>query len=165
MENANMCNKNKVNVAIFICKEIIYIHCTYISHTTKIKSTINGERFAGLNFCGFHPMEFFTEKLLWCLTFKTLKQCHYTKLVCVNKYLLKKLLCDSCKPRKTQKFSPVNLSLFTVLLTLFLTYMWLSLRKPSLMAHLLLREKPIWSIQAAVALLCWTLATPDLQYN
>ena len=43
--------------------------------------------------------------------------------------------------------------------------LWLSLRKPSLMAHLLLQEKPIWSIQATVALLCWTLATPDLQYN
>ena len=33
------------------------------------------------------------------------------------------------------------------------------------MAHLVLREKPIGRIQAAVALLCWTLATPDLQYN
>ena len=43
--------------------------------------------------------------------------------------------------------------------------MWLSLQKPSLMAHVLLREKPIWSIQGAVALLCWTLAMQDLQYN
>ena len=41
--------------------------------------------------------------------------------------------------------------------------MWLSLRKASLLAHLVLREKPIWSIEAAVILLCWTLATPDLQ--
>ena len=40
-------------------------------------------------------------------------------------------------------------------------HMWLSRWKPSLMAHLVLWEKPIWSIQAAVALLYWTLATPD----
>ena len=43
--------------------------------------------------------------------------------------------------------------------------MWLSLRKPSLLAHLVLQEKPIWSIQAAVVLQCWSLAMPDLQYN
>ena len=32
-------------------------------------STVNGERFAGLNFRGFHPMKLFTGKLSWCLTF------------------------------------------------------------------------------------------------
>ena len=31
--------------------------------------TVNGERFAGLNFCGFHPMKLFTGKLSQCLTF------------------------------------------------------------------------------------------------
>ena len=40
-----------------------------------------------------------------------------------------------------------------------------SLQKLSLLTHLGLREKLIESIQAAVVLLCWTLAMPDLQYN
>ena len=31
------------------------------------------------------PIEDFTEKLSWCLTFKTLKQHDYTKLVYVHK--------------------------------------------------------------------------------
>ena len=31
--------------------------------------TVNGERFAGLNFRGFHPMKLFTGKLSRCLTF------------------------------------------------------------------------------------------------
>ena len=35
------------------------------------KCTVNGERFAGLNFCRFHPMKFFTGKLSRCLTFAT----------------------------------------------------------------------------------------------
>ena len=42
---------------------------------------MNGERFAGLNFCGFHPMKSLTGKLSRCLTFKTFKQCHHMKLV------------------------------------------------------------------------------------
>ena len=33
------------------------------------------------------------------------------------------------------------------------------------MANLVLREKPIYSIEAAVVLLHWTVAMPDLQYN
>ena len=33
--------------------------------------TVNGERFTGLNFCGFHPMKFFTGKLSWWLTLST----------------------------------------------------------------------------------------------
>ena len=37
------------------------------------KNTVNRERFAGLNFCGFHPMEFFTGNLSRYLTFKALK--------------------------------------------------------------------------------------------
>ena len=43
--------------------------------------------------------------------------------------------------------------------------MWLSLQKPSLMAHLVLWEKPIWSIEAAVVLLCWIVAMLDLHVS
>ena len=53
-----------------------------IYHT--FSTTVNGERFAGLNFRGFHPMKFFTGKLSWCLMFTTLKQHHYTKLVNIH---------------------------------------------------------------------------------
>ena len=76
--------------------------------TMTIHYTVNGERFSGLNFRGFHPMKFFTGKVLRCLTFKALKQCHYTKLVYINKTSWK-LLQYSWKPRKTWKFSPMVL--------------------------------------------------------
>ena len=62
------------------CKVLKFIgqpaYCTTLSC-----DTVNGERFAGLNFCGFHPMKFFMRKLSRFLTFTTLKQHHYTKLV------------------------------------------------------------------------------------
>ena len=40
---------------------------TICNHVT----TVIREIFAGLNSHGFHPLKFFTGKLLWCLTFKT----------------------------------------------------------------------------------------------
>ena len=39
--------------------------------------TVNGERFAGVNFCGFHPMKFFIGKLLQALHLKHLKALLY----------------------------------------------------------------------------------------
>ena len=45
------------------------------------EDTVNGERLAGLNFHGFHPMKFLMGKLSCFLTLRTLKQCHYMKLV------------------------------------------------------------------------------------
>ena len=45
---------------------------------------VNGERFTSLIIHRFHPMKFFTGKLQWCLMFKALKQCHYTKLVYIH---------------------------------------------------------------------------------
>ena len=35
-----------------------------------LTDAVNVERFAGLNFYGFHPMKFFIRKLSQCLTFK-----------------------------------------------------------------------------------------------
>ena len=49
------------------------------SSAKNLKYIVNGERCNRLNFCRFHPIKFFTAKLLWGLTFKALKQCHYTK--------------------------------------------------------------------------------------
>ena len=60
------------------CWDPLFLYLLWIS---KTKHTVNGVRFAGLNFCGFHPMKFCTGKLSRCLTFKALKQCHHTKLV------------------------------------------------------------------------------------
>ena len=65
-------------------------------------NTVNGERFAGLNFRGFYPMKFFTGKLLWYLTFTTLKQRHYTKLAYISKYSRKNFCgafenCEKCE--------------------------------------------------------------------
>ena len=54
-------------------------------HVLYTNDTINVERFAGLNFCGFHPMKFFMENLLRCLTFKVLKQRHYNKLIHIHR--------------------------------------------------------------------------------
>ena len=68
-------------------------------------SIVNGERFTGLNFRGFHPMKIVMGKLLWCFTFKALKQCHYTKLIYIHGKASMVLL-------KTVKFSPANPSLF-----------------------------------------------------
>ena len=67
----------------------LYPHCRITPKMPTIlsglkgntRSTVNGERFSGLNFRGFHPVKFFTGKLLLCLIFKTLKKCHHTKLV------------------------------------------------------------------------------------
>ena len=45
-------------------------------------------KLAGINFHGINPMiKVCTGKLLWCLTLKILKECHYTKLMYINKYL------------------------------------------------------------------------------
>ena len=44
-------------------------------------------------------------------------------------------------------------------------YLWLSLRKPSLTAHLIFREIPFWNIEAAAVLLCCDLVTLDVLYN
>ena len=52
-------------------------------------------------------MKFFMGKLSRCLMFTTLKQCHYTKLVYIHGKTFPVLL-------KMQKFSPANLSSFTV---------------------------------------------------
>ena len=49
--------------------------------------------------------------------------------------------------------------------TLYNHYLWLSLRKLSLMAHLVLQEIPILSIETAVLLLCLPIVMLDLQYN
>ena len=57
--------------------------------TMTIHYSVNGERFSGLNYRGFHLMKFFTGKVSQCLSFKALKQCHYTKLVYINKYSCK----------------------------------------------------------------------------
>ena len=59
--------------------------------------TVNGERFAGLNFRGFHPMKFFTGKTFVMLT---LKQSHYTMLI--NKYSRENFR-DALKNRENAK--------------------------------------------------------------
>ena len=51
-----------VCIAIIVVRKLVYQH----------SYTVNGETFAGLNFHGFHPMKFFTGKILRCLAFKTL---------------------------------------------------------------------------------------------
>ena len=44
-------------------------------------------KLAGINFHGINPMiKVCTGKLLWCLTLKILKECHYTKLIYVTGY-------------------------------------------------------------------------------
>ena len=47
----------------------------------------------------------------------------------------------------------------------FILHMWLSLQKPSLMAHLVFWEIPFWNIEATAVLLCRLLVMLDLQYN
>ena len=80
----------------------VYYSCMYVNVWSKVliislcflrilyhmitSCTVNVEKFARLNFCRFKPNEVFVEKLLECLTFKILKQHHYTKLVYINKY-------------------------------------------------------------------------------
>ena len=67
LEQENGMLKNKVMLLKNIPCELIFY-------------TVNGERFTGLNFRGFHPIKFFTGKLLRCFMFKALKQCYYKKL-------------------------------------------------------------------------------------
>ena len=69
-------------------------------------STVNRERFTGLNFCGFHPLKFFMGKLSWCLTFKTLKQHYHMKLV-QNKYSQKNFVVLLKTTRNFGKSFPV----------------------------------------------------------
>ena len=91
---------------------MLLMRCT---HTFKQVCTINGERFAGLKFCGFHPIKFFMGKLSRCLTFKALKQCHYKKFAIIIHGETCAVLLRSVKLRK---FSPANLSRFMVSLKL-----------------------------------------------
>ena len=80
--------------------------------TVPLVNTVNVEGFAGLNFHRFKPNKVFAEKLLQCLMFKVIlfKQHHYMNLV----YIHGKTFTVLFKTAKTVKFSPVNLSTFTV---------------------------------------------------
>ena len=42
--------------------------CHYAGFSHIGSQTVNGERFPGVNFHGFHPMKFVTGNLSWCLT-------------------------------------------------------------------------------------------------
>ena len=79
----------------YIC--VIVIMCSYI--------TVDVERFTRLNVCGFNPTEVFAEILSHCLG----QKCLYIREVLI---FTGKLSQYSWKP---WKFSPANLSPFTVL--------------------------------------------------
>ena len=72
--------------------------------------TVNGERFAGLNFRGFHSMKFSRENFRCTLRLK-----HSNNAIIRSLHIFtEKLSRYSSKPRKPRKFSPANLSPFTV---------------------------------------------------
>ena len=46
-----------------------------------------------------------------------------------------------------------------------MVYIYLDLQKPSVFVHFVFQEIPLLKVKATVALLCYTVAMPDLLYK
>ena len=103
---------------VYICVHVLWcgsIHCIIalgfiddiIEPRRTRRNTVNMERFSALNICNFSPMKFFTEILSRCIG-------HQCLLLIYSKKFMGKLSRYSQKLQKPRKFSPANLSLFTV---------------------------------------------------
>ena len=90
-------------------------------------STVGMERFAGLNIHGFSSMKLFAEILSLCIG-------HQCLLLTYSK-IHGKLLRQAQKPRMPWKFSPENLSPFTVYLKKVLTCLSGRMTKPQNHTH------------------------------
>ena len=78
------------------------------------KYTVDGERFAGLNIRGFSAIEVFAEIFSRCLGHKQCISTHYLVELKRGTYIHRKTSAVLLKTVKTAKFSPANLSPFTV---------------------------------------------------
>ena len=74
------------------------------------RTTVDGERFTGLNICSFSAIKVFTEVLCIALVTNT----HHLIQLKRGTYIHGKTFAVLLKTVQTQKFSPVNLFPFTV---------------------------------------------------
>ena len=106
------------NVVIHVYSQIfvnrIAIKAWETSHENYIPGisvhTVDMERFAGLNICGFNPIEILAEILLCCIG----QKCLLFSIIKVRCLYSQEKFDGTLENCEMQKFNPVNLSTFTV---------------------------------------------------